>query len=194
MPLTKDDYIFFWKTDEVHGWGSQWIHSPFTVPINLDPSNPNSTAEPITFPTAEHWMMFQKALLFNDVAVAREVLSITKINSPAMAEVKALGRKVQNFDEAKWVAHRDRIVLEGNLHKFRQNEEMMKKLLDTGNKRLVEASPRDRIWGVGYGEKNALSQKDSWGLNLLGKALEETRRILREELESQAQAHEADNE
>lgn len=126
-------------------------------------------------------MMVQKALLFKDGPVAREVLAITEVSQKSMAEVKALGRKVSDFDEDSWVKARERIVLEGNLHKFRQDKDLKDKLMATGSKHIIEASPRDRIWGVGFGEKNALSQKDRWGLNLLGKALEETRRILREE-------------
>ena len=70
--------------------------------------------------------------------------------------------------------------------KFRQNEERKEKLLGTGNREIVEASPRDRIWGIGFGEKRALESegvKRRWGLNLLGKALVEARRTLREEAE-----------
>lgn len=130
------------------------------------------------FATAEHWMMVKKALLFGDTAVAREVLSIETVSSGDLAQVKALGRKVQDFDEETWVEERYKIVVEGNVHKFRGNEELKEKLLKTGDKVLVEASPRDRIWGVGFGAKNALGQKDRWGLNLLGKALEEVRRAL----------------
>ena len=130
--------------------------------------------EEVTFPSAEHWMMVQKALLFKDAEKAREILEVPD----DMGAVKALGREVKNFDEAQWVSARRRIVLEGNLHKFRQNEELKAKLLATGTKRIVEASPRDRIWGIGYGEKNALKNRERWGLNLLGLALEETRSLL----------------
>lgn len=132
--------------------------------------------------------MVQKALLFQDAEVARQIMDAPGTGSVDMAYIKSLGRKVRGFDEAKWVAKREGIVLEGNLLKFRQNADLKAKLLATGEKRLVEASPRDRIWGVGFGEKNALSKRDSWGLNLLGKALEETRRILREEASEQSQA------
>jgi len=114
--------------------------------------------------------MVRKALLFNDPAIAREILAATDL-----AEVRALGRRVQNFDEDTWVKNREEIVLQGNLLKFGQNEELKQALLATGTKHLVEASPRDRIWGVGFGEKNALGQKARWGLNLLGIALERTR-------------------
>lgn len=133
-----------------------------------------SDEEEVTFPSAEHWMMVQKALLFKDAEMARKILEVPD----DMGAVKALGRKVKNFNEATWVSARKGIVLEGNLHKFRQNKELKAKLLATGTKRIVEASPRDRIWGIGYGAKNALKNRERWGLNLLGLALEETRRSL----------------
>ncbi|KAF8178432.1 hypothetical protein BJ912DRAFT_856157 [Pholiota molesta] len=183
MPHDRDDYIFFWKTNEVHGWGSQWYTSPFKAVVTIAPSDSDEQdpagPEEVVFPTAEHWMMLQKALLFKDSVIAREILEVPGISATDMAHIKALGRKVKNFDDEKWVANRERIVLEGNLLKFKQSEVLRKKLLDTGDKVIVEASPRDRIWGVGFGERNALNQKERWGLNLLGKALEETRRILR---------------
>lgn len=167
------------------GWGSQWYHSRFTSKLTIaapeGAEGERSTAETVTFPTAEHWMMVQKALLFRDADVARQIMDVTGTGSADMAYIKSLGRKVRGFDEETWVAKREEIVLEGTLLKFRQNAGLKAKLLATGEKRLVEASPRDRIWGVGFGEKNALSQRDRWGLNLLGKALEETRRILRED-------------
>ena len=148
------------------GWASQWYQSNFSAELTIDTDGP----EKVTFPTAEHYMMVRKALLFNDPAMAREILAATDL-----AEVRALGRRVQNFEEKTWVKNREEIVLQGNLLKFGQNEELKKALLATGTKRLVEASPKDRIWGVGFGEKNALAQKARWGLNLLGIALERTR-------------------
>ncbi|RXW19726.1 hypothetical protein EST38_g6133 [Candolleomyces aberdarensis] len=174
--LTHDDYVFFWKTNERYGWASQWYPSPFTATISLDGED-----QSVTFPSAEHWMMVHKALLFSDDEMAKEISEVTGTSSGDMASVKALGRKVSNFNDDTWTSNRDRIVLEGNLHKFRQNPELKEHLLATGEKLIVEASPRDRIWGIGFGEKNALNQKERWGLNLLGKALEETRRILKEE-------------
>lgn len=157
------------------GWGSQWYNSPFTVKVIFSEGD---TEECITFPTAEHWMMVQKALLFKDEAIAREILRVADVGSGSMALVKSLGRKVLNFDEEKWVSARERIVLEGNLHKFQQNLQLKEKLLATGDKIIVEASPRDRIWGIGFGEKNALAQRARWGQNLLGQVLMETRHRL----------------
>ncbi|KAK0204026.1 hypothetical protein DFS33DRAFT_1336240 [Desarmillaria ectypa] len=148
------------------GWAGQWYPFPFTLPITI-----SEETETFTFPTAEHWIMFQKALLFNDIPSAWQVLLTS-----SLAAVKALGRQVSNFEDDIWNRERSRIVLEGNLHKFEQNPELKEMLLGTGEKVLVEASPRDRIWGIGYGEKNAMNKEDQWGLNLLGQALMETRR------------------
>ena len=150
------------------GWGSQWFRSKFTVKIRFEEGGDE---EEVTFPSAEHWMMVQKALLFKDAEKAREILEVPD----DMAAVKALGREVKDFDDAIWVRERKQIVLEGNLLKFSQNEGLKAKLLATGTKRIVEASPRDRIWGIGFGAKNALKNRERWGLNLLGWALEETR-------------------
>ena len=118
-------------------------------------------------------MTVQKALLFKDVKKAKQIMTLR------CPQVKALGRKVDNFDEKKWATARESIVVEGNMHKFGQNAELKAKLLATGDKKIVEASPVDRIWGIGFGEQDALENKDHWGLNLLGVALEKTRRILR---------------
>lgn len=124
--------------------------------------------------------MLQKALLFSDIEVAHQVIAIRGTSKTDLANVKALGRKVKNFEDKIWNAERERIVFEGNMLKFQQNDEIRAKLLATGDKLLVEASPLDRIWGIGYGEKNAINMQAKWGLNLLGKALVETRTKLRE--------------
>ncbi|KAF8219016.1 hypothetical protein L208DRAFT_1419003, partial [Tricholoma matsutake] len=175
-PHRHEDYMFFWTTSHVNGWASQWYPAPFTAQITI-----SEVDETHQFPTTEHWMMLQKALLFNDFEVARNVLDVTSTGKQAMSNVKALGRKVKNFEDVVWKRRREQIVLEGNLLKFRQNRELKEKLLGTGEKMIVEASPRDRIWGIGFGEKNALERFDSWGLNLLGKTLVQVRKMLREE-------------
>ncbi len=99
--------------------------------------------------------------------------------------MKALGRKVRNFDEGRWARERERIVLAGSLHKFRQHADLRALLLGTGERGLVEASPMDRVWGVGVGARKAAEMcvgaegREGWGMNLLGRALGEGRRILR---------------
>lgn len=125
--------------------------------------------------------MHRKALLFAgpNHPIAQEIQKGWKLHP---RDLRDLGRKIPNFSQEVWEQHRFEIVAEGSYLKFSQNEGLKQNLLATGNKELVEASPRDRIWGVGFGAKNAGDNRSRWGLNLLGKALMETRsRLLKEE-------------
>lgn len=119
-------------------------------------------------------MMYQKAILFNDTAIAARTLT-----AKHPRDVKSLGRKVKNFDQDVWVANRERIVFEGNMLKFR-DETLKAQLLATGDAEIVEASPYDDIWGIGYREEHADAVRADWGQNLLGKALMEVRKQLNE--------------
>jgi len=125
-------------------------------------------------------MMHQKALLFADYATASKIME-----SSTPKEQKALGRKVKNFGEDMWIANRLRIVVEGSYLKFAhsllEEEDLTALLLATGDRELVEVSPFDRIWGIGFGEVDAENERARWGLNLLGKALTEARTRIRDE-------------
>jgi len=195
MPFTKDHYVFFWQATGQTGWAAQWYRrAPFTAQITLPPPIGERT---FTFPTTEHWMMAQKALLFDDLDAFWRVVGVRDPDEaceesartartyhqkpPTPKAAKALGRAVRNFDEEVWRRERERIVCEGNLHKFRQNGRERRALLATGDKIIAEASSTDRIWGIGYKEDKAMQNRERWGLNLLGKALMEVREILREE-------------
>ncbi len=164
----KLDYMFFWghqksKNGELtQTCFSQWWPSPFIV-------------DGIRYNTAEHWMMAQKALLFGDQDSFSKVILA---NSPS--EAKTIGRQVRNFNEDIWSSKRIDIVVQGTLHKFTQSEDLKKYLIDTKNKILVEASPVDKIWGIGLAVDNekAANPKCWKGLNLLGFALMEVRDIL----------------
>jgi ribA/ribD-fused uncharacterized protein len=122
-------------------------------------------------------MMAEKAQLFGDGEVRSQIL---KARSPK--EAKELGRQVGNFNEAVWVEARLRLVVAGNLEKFGQNSELADYLLGTRDRILVEASPADRIWGIGLAADSAQAMNpEQWpGLNLLGFALMEVRQRLRE--------------
>jgi len=166
-------YVYFWKPEQEHGWASQWHPEPFKGASNLP-----GRGEPaeVIFNTAEHWMMYHKAALFEDFEIAKEVLRATNPSA-----VKVLGRRVRGFDDRKWDEHRCEIVLAGSLAKFRSSALCREKLLGTGDKILVEASPFDRVWGIGFTRDNAYPNRDKWGLNLLGNALMEARNIIRNE-------------
>ena len=117
-------------------------------------------------------MMAKKAELFNDLEMLEAIIAV---KSPA--EAKALGRNVKNFDATVWDEKRYEIVVEGNFHKFSQNEELKDFLLNTGSRTLVEASPVDKIWGIGLSADDVKAENPlRWnGLNLLGFALMEVR-------------------
>ncbi len=121
-------------------------------------------------------MMAEKARLFGDPEMLAEI-----IQAPSPQAAKALGRKVRNFDADVWSAKCFEIVVNGNVQKFRQNSAMQEFLLSTGNAILVEAAPRDQIWGIGLGEHNERARDPAqWrGQNLLGFALVEVRARLR---------------
>ncbi|WP_308198419.1 NADAR family protein [Actinomadura terrae] len=148
-------FVFFWREMGRTGCLSQWARIPFTV-------------DGTTYATAEHYMMAAKARMFGDERAAE---AIVKAKHPAKA--KELGRRVQGFDEETWVARRLGVVVDGNLAKFAQHPEHRAYLVGTGTRVLVEASPLDRIWGIGLAEDDERAERvEEWrGLNLLGEAL-----------------------
>jgi ribA/ribD-fused uncharacterized protein len=166
------DFLFFWgHTQKQAGVVdasclSQWFPCSFTI-------------DGITYGSAEHYMMAEKARLFRDDEALRAILAC---KTPA--EAKALGRTVRDYDNAAWGRERSPAVVRGNVAKFRQNEGFLRFLLGTGDRVLVEASPRDRIWGIGMGGSNPDVRLPSrWrGSNLLGFALMEARAKLKEDL------------
>ena len=73
---------------------------------------------------------------------------------------------------------------EGTYHKFMLSEDaanLRRMLLATGEREFVEASPMDRIWGIGFAEGDVERNRHRWGKNLLGRALGDVRARLREE-------------
>ncbi|TDZ67556.1 N-glycosidase [Colletotrichum trifolii] len=101
------------------------------------------------------------------------------------AQRESTGQEVAPFDEAVWTAERENIVREGNLLKFRAHPDLRAALLATGDRELAEASPRDRVWGIGYSpDKAPHTNRSAWGLNLLGKVLMQVREELRREEET----------
>ncbi|MFF3616451.1 NADAR family protein [Streptomyces sp. NPDC002580] len=162
-------YLHFWghrpRADGQIGSSclSQWWPSPFVV-------------DGVRYATAEHWMMASKARLFGDAEAERAALDAA---SPAAA--KKAGRLVRGFDDGVWGRERFAIVVEGSVHKFGAHPGLKAFLLGTGGRVLVEASPMDRIWGIGLAATDeGASDPRRWrGPNLLGFALMEARERLR---------------
>lgn len=125
--------------------------------------------------TSEHIFMYEKAKFFGDT----ESMQLIK-ESKTPHEAKKLGRKVKNFDDSLWSEVREEKMRDALYAKF-NTPHYKDILLKTRDSILVEASPYDRIWGIGFRDYNALQNRHKWGLNLLGKGLMYVRaQIIRE--------------
>ena len=163
----EPEFIFFWghkgKKDQISkSCLSQWW------PCNFKANN-------IEYNCAEQYMMSEKAKLFHDEDIYNLILK-----EKFQWNIKSYGRKIKNFNDEIWNKNKFNIVVQGNILKFSQNEELKKFLVETGNKILVEASPYDKIWGIGMGiDEPDVKDPNKWkGENLLGFALMEVRDII----------------
>lgn len=154
----NDNCVFFWG-----GVFSNWYPCSFEV-------------NGITYNCAEQYMMAKKAQVFGDTDSYEKIMS-----SDDPREQKALGRTVKNFNPSIWDAVSVDIVFVGCLYKFAQNPNLTAELLSTQNQKLVEASPYDKIWGIGLDIEQAMETPESlWqGENRLGKVLMQVRDILK---------------
>ena len=150
-----NNVVCFHNPDEENGYLSNWYLSNFKV-------------NEIEYSSMEQYMMYQKAICFKDYKIAEDILKTDDV-----AEIKALGRKVSNYDDHMWNGVRQIIIYEGLLEKFLQNEELKKEILSTKDAILAECAVKDTIWGIGLAMKDENRfDKSKWrGTNLLGYAL-----------------------
>ena len=155
--MITDKYVFFWG-----GVCSQWYPSQFEINEQK-------------FNCAEQYMMYKKALLFEDEDVANAIMATFNTR-----EQKALGRKVRGFDKDVWEVECKEYVYEANYAKFTQNPELLEELQSYGDREIVEASPQDKIWGIGMHETHPdILDKSKWqGTNWLGEAVMRVREQL----------------
>lgn len=164
----RPKFLFFWghripaNGNITKSCFSQWYPAAFEI-------------GGIHYPTAEHFMMAEKARLFNDPVMEEKILT-TK--NPALA--KKYGRLVEGYNDQTWKQHCFDTVARGNIAKFSQNNDLGNFLKKTGTRVIVEASPVDQVWGIGLDEKSKFAGKpDQWrGLNLLGFVLMQVRNKL----------------
>lgn len=155
----KNNIVAFWN-----GPFSNWFPANFEV-------------DGVRYCNTEQHMMAEKAKLFGD----KETLALIMAERNPR-EQKALGRRIKGYDDAKWAEVRLDLVTKGNVAKFTQNADLKKFILGTNDLTIVEASPLDKIWGIGIAEEDDRAfDKSKWeGLNLLGEALMNTRKEIRE--------------
>ena len=154
----QERFTFFWG-----GPFSQWYgRHPFTV-------------KGIIYNDAETYMMWYKDQVFGSGKLAEEIL-----NASHPRDVKALGRKVPNFNEEIWNAVAKHGVFVGNLAKFTQYPHLTEYILNTRETTLVEASPEDKIWGIGLrAEDPRAQQRETWkGTKWLGEVLTDVREAI----------------
>lgn len=147
--------ICFHNPDEENGFLSNWYSSHFLVNDNK-------------FTSMEQYMMYKKAVIFNDEKIANEILSITDV-----AEIKRLGRMVSGYNDGIWNGLRQIIIYEGLIEKFIQNDTLREKLLETQDAILAECAVKDCIWGIGLSmtDDNRFEMSKWRGQNLLGYSL-----------------------
>lgn len=157
---TYTKYTFFYKTRHPF---SNWHPAKFKGP------------DGIYYNCTEQYMMAEKARLFGDEETRAKILEATDPR-----EQKALGRQVKGFDSKVWNEKCKDIVYQGCYLKFTQNPKMLMKLIETKGTLLVEASPYDKIWGIGLAEDDPrINDPKNWqGTNWLGEVLTKLRDVL----------------
>lgn len=159
------EYAFFWRETEAPlGALSQWARADFEV-------------DGRRYSSAEQYMMAEKAARMGDLESWRRI-----VDCDDPGEIKRLGRAVRPYDEARWAAVREHVVVRGNLARFGQDAAARAVLLGTGDAILVEASPYDQLWGIGLEAAHPDARDPArWrGPNLLGFSLMRVRASLRE--------------
>ena len=162
--MTTLEDIYFWGINNIHGYMSNFY------PCKFIENN-------ITFNCSEQYFMYYKLLQFDKDNIE---LKDKIINETSPKIIKKYGRQVKNFNQQVWDNVKYNIMKNGLNLKFSQNKNLKKKLLDTGNCNIYEASPYDKIWGIGLSEVRAKNtNKTKYGQNLLGKALVDVRTQLK---------------
>lgn len=163
--VSNNNIIYFYGINDINYCFSNFYPSRFTDEKNI-------------YNCSEQFFMKKKQELFDP---NNSYLSNCILNESDPAKIKKFGRSVHNYDETIWNEKRYDCMCEGLYYKFSQNLDLKKILLDTGNSILVEASPYDRIWGIGISVEDAKKGKKWNGQNLLGNALMKVRKVIIDE-------------
>lgn len=159
MIYERDQMVLFWGGDFEHANFSQWAR----FPINVDG---------VWYNCCEQYMMYSKARHFEDWETAANIM---QTKNPR--EQKQWGRQVKGFSIEKWAEIARLVVYRANLAKFTQNPALLEELKSTGDKIIVEASPLDKVWGIGLApDDERCLNTDLWrGTNWLGEAIMQVR-------------------
>lgn len=155
--MSEEQFHLFWN-----GPFSQWLAADMEI-------------DGVHYSCCEQYMMAEKARLFDDNDALEGIM---EASTPK--EQKDIGRRVQGFDRDEWENIEENgqpfcwnVVYRGNKAKFDQNPGLKVELLATRGKTIVEASPYDKIWGIGIRASDPDARdRDRWrGSNWLGEVL-----------------------
>lgn len=147
--------ICFHNPDEENGYLSNWYYSDFSI-------------DDVEYTSMEQYMMYQKAIRFQDISIAEEILATQDV-----AQIKELGRSVSGYNDNIWSGIRQIVVYEGLKAKFAQNDNLRRQLVETKTAILAECAVKDCVWGIGLSmnDPNRLNLEQWRGKNLLGYTL-----------------------
>jgi len=163
-----EKFTFFWGGPSPFGQFSQWALYDVII-------------DNIKYNCSEQYMMAEKARLFGDTEMLARIMATLDPR-----EQKALGKQVRGFDKARWELYAKDIVYKASVAKYSQHPELRRTLLSTVGTTIVEASPEDKIWGIGLrkDDRRALDRATWLGTNWLGETLTRVRdEFLKEEKE-----------
>ena len=147
--------ICFHNPDEENGYLSNWYYSDFSI-------------DDVEYTSMEQYMMYQKAIRFQDISIAEEILATQDV-----AQIKELGRSVSGYNDNIWSGIRQIVVYEGLKAKFAQNDNLRRQLVETKTAILAECAVKDCVWGIGLSMHDPKRwNPEQWrGKNLLGYTL-----------------------
>lgn len=174
-----NNFIYFYGERNKFGQFSNFypcelVVDPKEINLHIFLSSVNTEDLKIKVSNSEQAIMYLKAILMQDL----ETASLIKLE-PVPFKCKVLGRKVKNFNQELWDSWREEITVYVLRQKFESSSELKTFLLSTGSSTLVEASPRDKIWGIGISVKDAIAGREWKGQNLLGQYLMKVREIIK---------------
>jgi hypothetical protein len=164
-PAPKQEILYFFSKEPENKEFSNFYETTFKL-------------DGVEYKSAEHAFEAIKAKTFGDDEMFGKILKAKSAQS-----AKSFGNKVKNFKEETWAEKQDEVMTSVLRAKFTQNLELRKKLLDTGDKLLANADPRDKYWGISTSASTEVAKTPTkWkGDNKLGKILEALRTELRAE-------------
>jgi len=181
--LKASDTIAFYghSPNAKYNYMSNFYPCPITIPNTFNITELDEF-DNLEFASSEQLFMFMKCITFLESNREKNIITLLKIlQETTPSKVKELGRQVSGFNETIWDKHKYNCMMFAVTNKFQQNKTIKTQLLQTDNKYLIEASPYDKVWGIGLNASNPdVLDKSKWkGLNLLGNVLMEVRNNLK---------------